>query len=58
MDDLNRSSRLRIVPRNVPVRIGWGEVAVTSHFAICCIQPNFVAATLTEAADWILEQTK
>ena len=44
--------------RSIFVRTGYGEGDLTWHSAGWPIQPNFVAQTLTEAVDWILEQTR
>jgi D-glycero-D-manno-heptose 1,7-bisphosphate phosphatase len=44
--------------RGVLVRTGYGEGELAWHAATWLIQPNFVAATLTGAADWILEQPR
>jgi histidinol phosphatase-like enzyme len=43
--------------RGILVRTGYGEGELAWHAANWPAQPNFVAATLTEAVDWILEQT-
>jgi D-glycero-D-manno-heptose 1,7-bisphosphate phosphatase len=44
--------------RSVLVRTGYGEGELAWHAVTWPIQPNFVAATLTEAVDWILEQPR
>jgi D-glycero-D-manno-heptose 1,7-bisphosphate phosphatase len=44
--------------RSIFVRTGYGEGDLTWHSADWPIQPNFVAPTLTEAVDWILEQAR
>jgi D-glycero-D-manno-heptose 1,7-bisphosphate phosphatase len=42
--------------RGILVRTGYGEGDLAWHAADWPTQPSFVALTLTEAADWILEQ--
>jgi D-glycero-D-manno-heptose 1,7-bisphosphate phosphatase len=44
--------------RSIFVRTGYGEGDLARHSAEWPIQPNFVALTLTEAVDWILEQSR
>jgi D-glycero-D-manno-heptose 1,7-bisphosphate phosphatase len=44
--------------RSVLVRTGYGEGELAWHAPTWPVQPNFVAATLTEAAAWILEQPR
>ena len=44
--------------RCVFVRTGYGEGDLAWHSADWPIQPNFVAPTLTEAVDWILEYSR
>ena len=44
--------------RSIFVRTGYGEGDLAWHSADWPIQPNFVAPTLTEAVDWILEQSR
>ena len=42
--------------RSILVRTGYGEGELAWHAAKWPVQPDFVAADLTEAADWILRQ--
>jgi D-glycero-D-manno-heptose 1,7-bisphosphate phosphatase len=42
--------------RSILVRTGYGEGELEWHAANWPVQPHFVAPTLEEAADWILEQ--
>lgn len=44
--------------RSIFVRTGYGEGDLAWHSADWPIQPNFVAPTLTEAVDWILEHSR
>jgi D-glycero-D-manno-heptose 1,7-bisphosphate phosphatase len=44
--------------RSILVRTGYGEGDLTWHGAKWEIQPDFVAETLTDAAEWILRQMK
>jgi D-glycero-D-manno-heptose 1,7-bisphosphate phosphatase len=44
--------------RSIFVRTGYGEGDLAWHSAGWAIQPNFVAPTLTEAVDWILERSR
>ena len=44
--------------RSILVRTGYGEGELAWHAAKWPQQPNFVAADLAEAADWILRQPK
>jgi D-glycero-D-manno-heptose 1,7-bisphosphate phosphatase len=44
--------------RSIFVRTGYGEGDLAWHSADWPIQPNFVAPTLTEAVEWILEQSR
>jgi D-glycero-D-manno-heptose 1,7-bisphosphate phosphatase len=44
--------------RGILVRTGAGEGELAWHSATWPMQPNFIAATLNEAADWILEQSR
>jgi D-glycero-D-manno-heptose 1,7-bisphosphate phosphatase len=44
--------------RSILVRTGYGEGELAWHAADWPIQPNFIAPTLTEAADWIVEQPR
>lgn len=44
--------------RSILVRTGYGEGEVAWHASHWPIQPNFIASTLTEAAAWILEQSR
>lgn len=44
--------------RSVLVRTGYGEGELAWHAANWPLQPDYVAATLTEAVDWILRQPK
>jgi len=42
--------------RSILVRTGYGEGEVAWHAANWPRQPNFIAPTLTEAVDWIVQQ--
>ena len=44
--------------RSILVRTGYGEGELVWHAAKWAIQPDLVAETLTDAAQWILRQTK
>jgi|SRR5271163_773384 len=44
--------------RGILVRTGYGEGELAWHVPQWPTQPDFVAETLTEAADWILRQPK
>jgi D-glycero-D-manno-heptose 1,7-bisphosphate phosphatase len=44
--------------RSILVRTGYGEGELAWHAAQWTKQPHFIAATLTEAVDWILEQPR
>jgi D-glycero-D-manno-heptose 1,7-bisphosphate phosphatase len=44
--------------RSILVRTGYGEGELAWHAKNWPIQPNFIAPTLTEAAAWILEQSR
>ena len=44
--------------RSILVRTGYGEGELAWHAKQWSKQPHFVAATLTEAVDWILEQPR
>ena len=44
--------------RSVLVRTGYGEGELAWHAGSWAVQPEFVAGTLAEAADWILEQKR
>jgi D-glycero-D-manno-heptose 1,7-bisphosphate phosphatase len=44
--------------RSVLVRTGYGQGELAWHAPKWEIQPDFVADTLTEAAEWILRQAK
>jgi D-glycero-D-manno-heptose 1,7-bisphosphate phosphatase len=44
--------------RSILVRTGYGEGELAWHGSKWAVQPDFVAQTLTEAADWILRQPK
>ena len=44
--------------RGILVRTGYGEGDLAWHSAGWAVQPHFVAETLAEAADWILERSK
>jgi D-glycero-D-manno-heptose 1,7-bisphosphate phosphatase len=44
--------------RSILVRTGYGEGELAWHAKNWPVQPNFIAPTLTEAADWILEQLR
>jgi D-glycero-D-manno-heptose 1,7-bisphosphate phosphatase len=44
--------------RSILVRTGNGENELASNAASWAVQPDFVAPTLTEAAEWIVEQAK
>jgi D-glycero-D-manno-heptose 1,7-bisphosphate phosphatase len=42
--------------RSILVRTGYGEGELAWHAKNWPVQPNFITPSLTEAADWILEQ--
>jgi len=44
--------------RGILVRTGYGEGELAWHVPKWLIQPDYVARTLTEAADWILRQPR
>jgi D-glycero-D-manno-heptose 1,7-bisphosphate phosphatase len=44
--------------RGILVRTGYGEGELAWHVPKWRIQPDYVAQTLTEAADWILRQPR
>jgi D-glycero-D-manno-heptose 1,7-bisphosphate phosphatase len=44
--------------RSILVRTGYGEGELAWHASKWAVQPDFVAQTLSEAADWILRQSK
>jgi D-glycero-D-manno-heptose 1,7-bisphosphate phosphatase len=44
--------------RGILVRTGYGENEVRGQVAEWATQPHFIAPTLTEATDWILEQAR
>ena len=44
--------------RSILVRSGYGEGELAWHAPNWPKEPDFIAATLTEATDWILRQTK
>jgi D-glycero-D-manno-heptose 1,7-bisphosphate phosphatase len=44
--------------RGILVRTGYGEGELAWHVPRWPIQPDYVAQTLTEAADWILRQRR
>ena len=44
--------------RGILVRTGYGEGELAWHVPKWLIQPDYVAQTLTEAADWILRQPR
>jgi D-glycero-D-manno-heptose 1,7-bisphosphate phosphatase len=44
--------------RKILVRTGYGEGELQWHVPKWSLQPDFIAADLREAADWILEQIK
>jgi len=44
--------------RGILVRSGYGEGEVAWHASKWAVQPGCIAATLTEATDWILEQSR
>ena len=44
--------------RAILVRTGYGEGELAWHAAGWPVRPNFIAATLTEAAQWIVEQPR
>ena len=44
--------------RSILVRTGYGEGELTWHSAKWTVQPDFVAQDLSDAADWILRQSK
>ena len=44
--------------RSILVRTGYGEGELAWHAKNWPVQPNFIAPSLTEAADWILEQLR
>jgi D-glycero-D-manno-heptose 1,7-bisphosphate phosphatase len=52
--ELARNARAR----SILVRTGYGEGELTWHAANWPAQPDFVAADLAQAADWILRQPK
>lgn len=43
---------------SILVRTGYGEGEVQWHAAKWALQPDFIAADLSSAADWIIEHTK
>ena len=48
----------RVKARSVMVRTGYGEGELQWHAAKWPVQPDHVAASLAEAADWILRQPR
>jgi D-glycero-D-manno-heptose 1,7-bisphosphate phosphatase len=44
--------------RGILVRTGYGEGELAWHAPKWAVQPDYVAQTLTEAADWILRQPR
>jgi histidinol-phosphate phosphatase family protein len=42
--------------RSILVRTGYGEGELASHAPKWAVRPDFIANTLSEAADWILRQ--
>ncbi|MDP9338977.1 MAG: HAD family hydrolase [Acidobacteriota bacterium] len=48
----------RIGARSILVRTGYGEGEILWHLPRWKLQPDFIAADLTRAVDWILEQLK
>ena len=48
----------RVGARSIMVRTGYGEGEILWHAQEWAIMPDFIAADLTAAADWILEQTR
>jgi len=44
--------------RSVLVRTGYGQGELAWHAGSWAVQPEFVADTLAEAADWIVEQKR
>jgi D-glycero-D-manno-heptose 1,7-bisphosphate phosphatase len=44
--------------RSILVRTGYGEGELAWHAKKWPIQPHYIAPTLTEAADWLLEQIR
>jgi D-glycero-D-manno-heptose 1,7-bisphosphate phosphatase len=47
----------RVGARSIMVRTGYGEGEILWHAQGWDIMPDFIAANLTSAVDWILEQT-
>jgi D-glycero-D-manno-heptose 1,7-bisphosphate phosphatase len=54
--DIELASNARA--QSVLVRTGYGEGELAWHSGSWTVRPDFVASTLTEAADWILEQKR
>jgi D-glycero-D-manno-heptose 1,7-bisphosphate phosphatase len=54
--DIQAAHRARA--RSVLVRTGYGEGELAWHAARWPLQPHFIAANLTDAADWILRQDR
>ena len=48
----------RVGARSIMVRTGYGEGEILWHAQEWAIMPDFIAADLTAAADWILERTR
>jgi len=48
----------RVGARSIMVRTGYGEGEILWHAQEWKIMPDFIAADLSGAADWILEQTR
>jgi D-glycero-D-manno-heptose 1,7-bisphosphate phosphatase len=48
----------RVGARSIMVRTGYGQGEILWHAAKWTLKPDFIAADLTAAADWILEQTR